>query len=102
MSLGTGGYAQVVALPDRLPADLGPVAPVVKARYTPLQVGVAAAEERLNGRDSLDGMPVVTADLHSAVPAVLAGVHAARGGARVAYVLTDGGALAAWFSQTLD
>jgi hypothetical protein len=47
-------------------------------------------------------MPVVTADLHSALPAVLAGIHADRPEARVAYVMTDGGALPAWFSRTLD
>jgi hypothetical protein len=47
-------------------------------------------------------MPVVTADLHSALPAILAGIHADRPAARVAYVMTDGGALPAWFSRTLD
>jgi hypothetical protein len=45
---------------------------------------------------------VVTADLHSALPAVLAGVRASRPAARVAYVMTDGGALPAWFSRTLS
>jgi hypothetical protein len=45
---------------------------------------------------------VVTADLHSALPAILAGVHADRPDARVAYLMTDGGALPAWFSRTLD
>jgi hypothetical protein len=49
--------------------------------------------------DSVEGMPVVVADLHSALPAVLAGVGA---GVSVAYVMTDGGALPAWFSRTLD
>jgi hypothetical protein len=49
----------------------------------------------------LGGMPVVTADLHSALPAILAGVRADRPDARVAYVMTDGGALPAWFSRTL-
>ena len=47
-------------------------------------------------------MPVVIADLHSALPAIVAGVRADRPGARVAYVMTDGGALPAWFSRTLD
>ena len=61
--------------------------------------------------DSLDGMPVIVADLHSALPAVLAGLFSAtgtppssgtdRGSApTVAYVMTDGGALPAWFSRT--
>jgi hypothetical protein len=109
LGLGTGGYALVVALPDRLPADDDRPGHVVKARYTPLQAVVLAADEDdsphrgvLARADSLDGMPVVTADLHSALPAVVAGVHADRPGARVAYVMTDGGALPAWFSRTLD
>src|SRR6202030_4837619 len=53
------------------------------------------------------GMPVVVAALHSALPAVLAGVfdEAERTGdgshpPRVAYVMQDGGALPAWFSLT--
>ncbi|MEV4344692.1 DUF3866 family protein [Actinoplanes sp. NPDC049596] len=115
MGLGTGGYALVVALPDRLPAD--PVADgttrdsghLVKARYTPLQViGLGVDEEAsphravMEAASSLDGMPVVTADLHSALPAVLAGIKATRSQARAAYVMTDGGALPAWFSRTLD
>jgi hypothetical protein len=56
----------------------------------------------MTGATDLGGMPVVTADLHSALPAILAGVHADRPAARVAYVMTDGGALPAWFSRTLD
>ncbi|SNY42495.1 DUF3866 family protein [Paractinoplanes atraurantiacus] len=115
MGLGTGGYALVVALPDRLPAD--PVddgttrdaGHLVKARYTPLQViGLGVDEEAsphravMEAATSLEGMPVVTADLHSALPAILAGVLASRPGAKVAYVMTDGGALPAWFSRTLD
>jgi hypothetical protein len=110
LGLGTGGYALVVALPDRLPADPPPAAGhVVKARYTPLQTIVLAADEEdsphraaLTTGAELDGLPVVTADLHSALPAVLAGVRADAPGARVAYVMTDGGALPAWFSRTLD
>ena len=46
-------------------------------------------------------MPVVVADLHSSLPAVLAGVRSVRPQARVAYLMTDGGALPAWFSRTV-
>ena len=115
MGLGTGGYALVVAVPDRLPADPAgdgttrDAGHLVKARYTPLQAILLGVDEEASphrtvmaAATSLDGMPVVTADLHSALPAVLAGVHADRPGARVAYVMTDGGALPAWFSRTLD
>jgi hypothetical protein len=110
--LGTGGYALVAALPDRLPAD-PPAGPghIVKARYTPLQTMVLGVDEQespwheaLREADDLAGMPVVVADLHSAVPAVLAGIRhgaaaAGRPAPRVAYVMTDGGALPAWFSR---
>ncbi|WP_422756565.1 DUF3866 family protein [Micromonospora sp. WMMD708] len=115
MGLGTGGYALVVALPDRLPADppqagdTRDAGHLVKARYTPLQPIMLGVDEEasphhtlLAAVDSLDGLPVVTADLHSALPAILAGIHADAPRARVAYLLTDGGALPAWFSRTLD
>ena len=125
--LGTGGYALVVAIPDRLPDDPDIRGHIVKSRYTPLQVMTASADEQgseyhelLESADSLDAMPVVVADLHSALPAILAGLRssfgtraaaAARGSGRppvppggsprVAYVMTDGGALPAWFSRTI-
>jgi hypothetical protein len=50
--------------------------------------------------DDLFGLPVVVADLHSSLPAVIAGIRAARPDAVVAYVMTDGGALPAGFSRT--
>jgi hypothetical protein len=110
LGLGTGGYHLVVAIPDRLPPDLSP-APghLIKARYTPLQatvLGVSEADspfsERLASAVSVDGMPVVVADLHSALPAILAGILNARPGTKVAYVMTDGGALPLWLSRTVD
>ena len=111
LGLGTGGYALVVAVPDRLPPDPVLAGHLVKARYTPLQATVLGADEQgsphhdvLRDADDIGGMPVVVADLHSALPAVLAGVFdgAERGRerARVVYVMQDGGALPAWFSRT--
>lgn len=109
MGLGTGGYAMVVALPNRLPQDPEGPGHLVKARYTPLQATVLGADEQdsphheiLREADSLDGMPVVVADLHSALPPILCGLYEAVGGTpriRVAYVMQDGGALPAWFSM---
>jgi hypothetical protein len=113
LGLGTGGYALVVALPDRLPPDpSGPATRdgghMVKARYTPLQPIVLGVDEddspyrtAMTASDTLDGMPVVIADLHSALPAIVAGVHADRPDAVIAYVMTDGGALPAWFSRSI-
>jgi hypothetical protein len=118
LGLGTGGYALVVAIPDRLPPDPELAGHLVKARYTPLQATVLGADEQgsphhdlLRDADDVDGMPVVVADLHSALPAVLAGVFStderadgdAAGAARrprVVYVMGDGGALPAWFSRS--
>jgi hypothetical protein len=112
--LGTGGYALVVALPDDLPADREPgPGHLVKGRYTPQQAMVLGVDEQesphhgvLQDADDLDGLPVVVADLHSALPAVLAGARwaarlAGRPHPRAAYLMTDGGALPAWFSRTV-
>ncbi|MCU1688368.1 MAG: hypothetical protein JWN20_296, partial [Jatrophihabitantaceae bacterium] len=110
LGLGTGGYALVVALPDRLPPDAPPgPGHLVKARYTPLQATVLGVDEQdsphhatIAAATGIDAMPVVVADLHSALPAVLAGIRADRPDLRVAYVLTDGGALPMWYSRTVD
>ncbi|MGC0271515.1 DUF3866 family protein [Pseudactinotalea sp. Z1739] len=112
--LGTGGYAFVVALPDRLPPDPPPgPGHIIKSRYTPLQTMVLAADEQespfhsqLADAADLDGLPVVVADLHSALPAVLAGARWAAGQAgaarpRVAYLMTDDAALPVWFSRAV-
>lgn len=111
--LGTGGFAMVAARPDSLPPD-PPTGPghLMKARYTPSQTMVlgvdeqeSSAHEVLREADDLDGLPVVVADLHSAVPAILAGArYAAQAQGRtprVVYVMSDGGALPAWFSRTV-
>ncbi len=105
--LGTGGYLMIVAIPDRLPADGGPSrGHIVKARYTPLQYMTMGADEQespwhlaLADADSIDGMPVIAADLHSALPAAVAAIRARRPDARIAYIMDDGGALPVWFSR---
>ena len=123
LRLGTGGYALVAAIPDRLPPDRSGPGHLVKARYTPLQAVVQGADEQgspyhavLQDAEDIGGMPVVVADLHSALAPVLAGLYegmeraadhrpaaalpAPSGGLRAVYVMTDGGALPAWFSRT--
>ena len=108
LGLGTGGYALVIAVPDRLPPDPELAGHLVKARYSPLQATVLGADEQgsphhdvLRDADDIGGMPVVVADLHSALPAILAGFLSAWGPTQpaprpsAAYVMTDGGALPA-------
>jgi hypothetical protein len=114
--LGTGGLAFVVAAPDRLPPDPvpgdGPQGHIVKARYTPQQQMLMAVDEQdsphhdvmtsdVVASGDLQGMPVVVADLHSALPAVLAGIRAERPDARAVYLMTDGGALPIAFSRNV-
>ncbi len=109
LGLGTGGYALVVAIPDRLPAD--PVGPGHLSRPGTPRCRPACSAPMSRGRSftrccarptTSGGMPVVVADLHSALPAILAGYLAGRAGPppRIAYVMLDGGALPAWFSRT--
>lgn len=105
--LGTGGLAFVVSR-EVLPEDEPAAGHIVKARYTPLQQMLFAVDEQdsphhplLAEADDLAGMPVVVADLHSALPAVLAGIRAEHPLARAAYVMTDGGALPLAFSRTV-
>ncbi len=108
--LGTGGYALVVAAMDSA-GGIGqqPPAPaghLVKARYLPLQAMVAGADEQgsphhdlLADADSVQGMPVVVADLHSALAPTLLAVAHDRPGTRVVYVMTDQGALPLAYSR---
>jgi hypothetical protein len=109
LDLGTGGYALVAGIPHRLPVDPKGPGHLVKARYTPLQMTVLGVDEQdsphhavLRDADDLASMPVVVADLHSALPAIVAGLLAERPEARVAYVATDGGALPLAFSRTVQ
>lgn len=111
--LGTGGFALVVAPVDDVPEDPASGAEsdsghIVKARYTPQQQLVFAADEQgsphhelIARTASLGGVPVVVADLHSALPAIVAGIRGEAPGARVAYVMTDGASLPMAFSHTV-
>jgi hypothetical protein len=110
--LGTGGYALVIAVLDaegRVAAQPPqPTGHLVKARYLPLQAMVAGADEQgsahhelLADADSIDGMPVVVADLHSALAPVLLAIENDRPGTRVVYVMSDQGALPLAFSRSV-
>ena len=110
-ALGTGGHAMVSARLDVLPTDPPREGHLVKARYMPDQVMVTGVDEQGTthhgllsqpiGDLDLEGMPVVVADLHSSLPAVLAGLRSPDGARqpRVVYVMTDGGALPLAYSR---
>lgn len=110
-NLGTGGAAMTVCCLSRLAEDRLPDndGHVVKARYTPSQIMVSSADEQqsphhkaLKAQRSLDPIPVVATDLHSALPAICAGIRSVDASLRIACVYTDGAALPAWFSMALS
>lgn len=100
LGLGTGGYHFILhALGnDHLDPETG--GHIMKLRYTPYQVKVLSVEEevspyheRLREVDSIDGMPVVVAPLHSMVTPILSVLKERKPDIRVAYLMSDGAAL---------
>ena len=96
LGLGTGGWHVVhwnLARDEW--HERGP-GHIIKGRYTSLQADVGSTEEHLESLaevESIDGMPVVAAALHSQVPAVAAAFKDRAPRARLAYVMTDGAGL---------
>ncbi|HXY91661.1 MAG TPA: DUF3866 family protein, partial [Acidimicrobiia bacterium] len=96
LGLGTGGWHVVhwnLARDEWHEVGAGHI---IKGRYTSIQSDVGSAEEHLESLaevESLGGMPVVAAALHSQVPAVAAAFKALAPGRRLAYVMTDGAGL---------
>ena len=108
LGLGTGGFHFVTAVWGRS-TETSRDGHIMKARYTPSQVRVLAVEEegspyheQLRDIPDLEGMPVAVGGLHSQVPLVAAAVKHRAPQARVAYVMTDGAALPAAFSQVVQ
>ena len=98
--LGTGGVHFVMGNCSAGDLDAPESGHIMKMRYTPAQVKVLAVEEpdsphagAMAAADSLDGLPVVAATLHSMLAPVLAGIHSAGGALKVVYIMTDGAAL---------
>ncbi len=129
LKLGTGGYDFVVSVSGREERDNPPDGHIIKLRYTPWQIQVKTVEETgilglsKQGKplfSTLKGVPVLVGELHSQLaPAVLAAQAAAAKSAtaqaangqpavgreirlRIVYIMTDGGALPAWFSRQVS
>jgi len=96
LGLGTGGWHVVHwNLARESFHEPGP-GHILKGRYTSLQTDVGSTEEHLSALsevESIDGMPVVAAALHSQVPAVAVAFKETCPDARLAYVMTDGAGL---------
>jgi hypothetical protein len=111
--LGTGGYALVVAVLDSDGHLTGQPEPpqghLVKARYTPLQAMIGGVDEQgsrfhdqLDATTDLAGLPVVIADLHSALAPIIAAIRDHDHHLRIAYLMTDEAALPIAFSRTVS
>ena len=96
LGLGTGGWHVVHWDLERGDwRERGP-GHIMKARYTSFQADVGSTEEHaeeLAEVETIGGLPVVAAALHSQLPAVAVAVKDRAPRARVAYVMTDGAAL---------
>jgi hypothetical protein len=95
LGLGTGGSHVVHWNLSRDSWTFPGPGTVMKLRYTSLQTDVGAAEEELGRQvpEDLAGTPVVACELHSQVAVVAAAAADALAGRRLAYVMTDSGAL---------
>ncbi|NLY51434.1 MAG: DUF3866 family protein [Firmicutes bacterium] len=115
LDLGTGGVHFVISsipqqrVKEPLKAKHSPKlnGHIMKLRYTPLQLATLSVEEEkspyhstLQEADSLAGMPVMVASLHSLIaPIAVVFNHFAPGPTRLAYLMTDGAALPLAFSK---
>ncbi|MFC5447999.1 DUF3866 family protein [Paenibacillus aestuarii] len=112
LGLGTGGYHFVAAVLNRplAQADAKPAGHMMKLNYTPLQRVACSVEEQTSPyhelfleHQSLEGMPVLLGELHSMLPAALCWLRYRMGKEadklRIAYIMTDGGALPLVWSE---
>ncbi|CFX50597.1 Protein of unknown function DUF3866 [Syntrophomonas zehnderi OL-4] len=107
LGLGSGGYHFVISKTRPDETDLKPGGHIMKLRYTPGQLKVLSVEEEdspyheeMSRADSLEGIPVLVATLHSMLAPI--SILLAEQGVKTAYVMTDGAALPINFSQTVD
>jgi hypothetical protein len=107
LALGSGGRHYVLWNLSRDSLDTHGAGHIMKMRYTPLQINVEAAEEKITDlserdlADSLEGMPVIAGELHSQLLPVALAFRSASHSGKLAYVMTDGGALPAAFSHAV-
>lgn len=109
LNLGTGGHRFVMS--KSAPASRQDDSPghIMKLRYTPCQIKVLSVEEqgspyrsRIEGFENLAGLPVVTIPLHSMLaPVAAVGKWALGEETKLAYVMTDGGALPVALSKSV-
>ncbi|WP_236860182.1 DUF3866 family protein [Candidatus Formimonas warabiya] len=108
LGLGTGGYHFVQANLTHPVVHMEGPGHIMKLRYTPEQIKVLSIEEEaagfsevFNRFQSLDGFPVVIFSLHSALAPIVVSIKLLRPKLKIAYIMTDGGALPVRISHSV-
>jgi len=109
LGLGSGGYHFVVLNLSNPESSLEGTGHIMKMRYTPYQLKVLSIEEqnssyhkKMKDAESLKNMPVIICSLHSMIPCAAGAIKELTNyNAKIAYVMTDGGALPCVFSDLI-
>ncbi|PKM89032.1 MAG: DUF3866 domain-containing protein [Firmicutes bacterium HGW-Firmicutes-12] len=115
LGLGSGGYHFIMAVLNSLRVEdvaenkiKSKAGHIIKLRYTPFQVKLLSIEEEeshwhteMAQAEGLSGIPVVVGSLHSMLIPCVCGIKAQEADLRIAYVMTDGGALPIGFSRAV-
>ena len=109
LSLGTGGRHFVMLNASHKSYSMTPGGHGMKLRYTPFQVRVPFVEEESDGTKEIFNIPLnlknkllFFGELHSMIPPLCAYIRYFSGkGHRIAYIMTDHGALPLEFSKNI-
>jgi hypothetical protein len=110
LGLGTGGVHFVICNMNSPEVEPNWNGHIMKLRYTPLQIKCNTLEEQeqyndiFNSKDSLDGMPVCVATLHSMVAPIICNIRAEAKDSdklNICYIMTDGAAIPMGFSKLI-
>lgn len=108
LGLGTGGVHFVIFNYSNTAIDPPEMGHIMKLRYTPFQVKCLCEEEeesalgeRIKNIQTLDGMPVLACSLHSMLAPACAAIKNDSPNTKLAYIMTDGGALPLFFSSVV-
>lgn len=108
LALGSGGYHFVLANLSRDSFSNIGEGHIMKLRYTPMQINCMVAEAQespyhmvFNNFESLEDLPIITGTLHSMVAPIALSLKYIAHKKRIVYIMTDGGALPIWMSETV-
>jgi hypothetical protein len=108
LGLGTGGVHFVICNMNNPEVEPNWNGHIMKLRYTPLQMKCNTLEEQeqyndiFNSKDSIDGMPVCVATLHSMVAPIVCNIRSEAKESdklNICYIMTDGAAIPLGFSK---